>query len=153
MTADVVDPASGEEKRNRYNRIAREANLVSIVLESVNFKTTPSGVNSGLKNFNRSINSDVSEVTFNPESGLCVSKVNWSVLVKEKNKKISSCNATYVVIYDKIVNADQGTVELFVENVARVSTYAYFRALFAQLDWAGLSGSPPLPVFRSNPKV
>ena len=41
-------------------------------------------------------------------------------------------------------------VELFLEHVGRVATYAYFRALYANLDWSATLNSQPRPVLQCH---
>jgi hypothetical protein len=42
-------------------------------------------------------------------------------------------------------------IKMFIDHVGKTATYAYFRALFAQLDWSANLRSPPLPVLSFLP--
>jgi hypothetical protein len=73
--------------------------------------------------------------------------------MKFKTKTVVKCNASYIVSYDGVKECTEEVVGLFIEHVAKVATYAYFRALYAQLDWAATPNSQPLPVLQLQPKI
>lgn len=82
-----------------------------------------------------------------------MANILWEVVFKYKNKNVVKCTASYIVSYDGAKDYSQETIALFLENVGKVATYAYFRALYAHLDWSANLGSQPLPVLQLQPKV
>ncbi len=87
------------------------------------------------------------------EDGTCVANVAWEVHFKYKTRTAVKCTASYLISYEGMKGCTEETVGLFVENVGKTATYAYFRALYAHLDWSANLGSPPLPVIQLQPKV
>jgi hypothetical protein len=85
--------------------------------------------------------------------GICVANVIWDVTIKYKNKTVVKCSASYIVSYDGIKDASDEVIGLFLEHVGKVATYAYFRALYAHLDWSANLNSQPLPVLQLQPKI
>ena len=150
---EMAEISPAEVKRNNYNKFVRKARLVSIVLENLTFKNSPSMHSAPKSEVKRTVSPKTIDSFYSNEKGVCAAKVQWSVHVKQNRKIIASCRAEYVIIYEGVSGFNKDIADLFVDNVASVSSYAYFRGLFAHLDWAAEGRSPPLPVFRSNPKV
>ena len=148
-----IPPENVEKKRNDYNRVVRQARLISIILDNVDFDIKPEAVAADKASIKRNISSDAQLVSFDSEDGSCFAKIVWKVDVHHNRKKIVKCKASYVVMYDNIKECPNEVVNIFVENVARPATYAFFRALYAHLDWSAGLASPPLPVVRYLPKV
>ena len=151
-----VEPLTGEIVENRranYNRLVRETRLAGLILESVNFKIAPEalGVNKAL--LTRSIAPKTKVMSSGTSDGRCVANIIWEVFFKYKKKIVMRCTASYMISYNGIRDCSEETVTLFVEHVGKVATYAYFRSLYAQLDWAAAIGSDPLPIFQLQPKI
>jgi hypothetical protein len=144
---------SVENKRANYNRLVRTAKLASIILENVSFKILPEalGVNKSLLKRNLGVSTKVMSPGLS--DGTCVANITWTVQYKFKSRSIVKCTVSYIISYDGIENCSEETVGIFVENVGKVATYAYLRALYAHLDWSANLGSPPLPIVQFLPKL
>lgn len=156
-TRDVVPAPEAREvvenRRANYNRLVRQARLANLLLESVNFKISPEalGVNKGL--LTRSIAPKTNVLASGVADGHCVANIVWEVTFRFKKRTIMKCTASYLISYEGVKDCSEETVKIFVEHVGKVATYAYFRSLFAQLDWASMTGSEPLPVLQLHPKL
>lgn len=142
-----------QRRRADYNRLVRMARLGGLLLEKVDFKMVPDilGITPSL--LKRSIVPTTYVISSGAEDGTCVASVTWEVVFKFKGKALMRCKASYIISYDGIENVSDETVDIFVDNVARTATYAYFRALFAHLDWSANLGSQPLPIMQLQPKI
>jgi hypothetical protein len=147
------DGQAVENRRANYNRLVRTARLASIILEGVDFKIMPEalGVNRALLSRNIDVTTKVMSPGLN--DGTCVANIMWTVQYKFKKRTIVKCRASYIISYDGIRDCSEETVSVFVENVGKVATYAYLRALYAHLDWSANLGSPPLPIVQFQPKL
>jgi hypothetical protein len=143
---------NGELRRNNYNRIAREARLVSVVLESLDFKIDPEAytTDDGRK---REFDSNLTSFLYDSERGICISSVKWIIKLRSGRSNLMKCSATYNVVYDNIKADSDDVVRIFANSVGRATAYGYFRGLFAHIDWSANLRSPPLPVARFNPQV
>jgi hypothetical protein len=142
-----------ENRRANYNRLVRTARLGSIVLDDVKFKILPEalGVNKSL--LKRHLNVSTKVMSHGITDGTCVGNIVWNIQYKFQKRTIVKCSASYIISYNGIENCSEETVEVFVENVGKVATYAYLRALYAHLDWSANLGSPPLPIVQFLPKL
>ncbi|MGA7455281.1 MAG: hypothetical protein WBW73_29915 [Rhodoplanes sp.] len=149
----TFDGQSVEKKRADYNRLVRTARLGSLILEKVDFKILAEalGVNKSLLKRRLDVNSTV--LSSGLDDGTCVANIVWSIQYRFKGRSIVRCKASYIISYDGIKECSEETVKVFIENVGRVATYAYFRALYAHLDWSAGLGSPPLPIIQFQPKL
>ncbi len=150
---NAADGEVVQRRRADYNRLVRTAKLASLVLEKVDFKVTPGGW--GIKEalLTRSISPATDVISSGIEDGTCVANVVWEVVFKYKTKPVMRCKASYIISYDGIEDVTEETVGVFVDNVGKTATYAYFRALYAHLDWSANLGSQPLPVLQLQPKL
>ena len=156
VLASAPPVPAGQEVENRranYNRLVRTARLASIILDSVNFKILPEalGVNKSL--LKRDLNVSTKLMSSGLTDGTCVGNIVWTVQYKFQRRTIVKCTASYIISYDGIEKCSEETVGIFVENVGKVATYAYLRALYAHLDWSANLGSPPLPIVQFLPKL
>jgi hypothetical protein len=87
------------------------------------------------------------------DSGDCVANIVWTIEIKQKRKRVVKCVASYIVLYGGIKDCPEDMVQMFVDHVGKTATYAYFRALYAHLDWSANLRSPPLPVLHIQPNV
>jgi hypothetical protein len=150
---EVATPPSDspEQRRANYNRAVRTSRLANILLSALEFKvnreiTEPSGGRA-------SYGSEIKKFFFDPEDGVLLSNVEWTVEIKVGRRRYIRCSATYDIVYDGFKDIDEEVARLFAENVARPACYSYFRALYAHLDWSADIGSPPLPVVKFQPRV
>jgi hypothetical protein len=148
--APVLDEAVSEKIR-QYNKAARLAKLSSILLEKVDFRISPDALRADESDLKRELNVETEIIDYSPADGNCAANINWSITVREKRKKVASCKASYVVLYHDIKDFSQDVIQLFIDHVGKTATYAYFRALYAHLDWSANLRSPPLPVMSFNP--
>jgi hypothetical protein len=154
--ASAPPQVSGEvvqKRRADYNRLVRQARLANLLLEKVDFKIVPEvlGITESL--LARSISPTAKILSSGVEDGTCVASIVWEVAFKFKAKNMMKCTASYIISYDGIKDCDEETVGTFIEHVGKTATYAYFRALYAHLDWAATLGSQPLPVLQLQPKL
>jgi len=153
-TAPQVDEAeAAQARRTRYNRLVRQARLLSIVLDKLDFKADPAALTTDKAALKRALNSNVHLVSYDKESGRCIARIQWNIRMRIKRKIVVKCAASYLIFYSSIKDGTDETVAIFIENVAKVATYSYFRALYAHLDWSAELGSAPLPILRAEPKV
>jgi len=156
ISRQVNPPSAGEAVENRranYNRLVREARLANLVLEGLNFKINAEalGVNKAL--LNRTIAPKTKVMSPGTADGTCVANIVWEVTFRFKRRTVMKCMASYIISYEGIKDCSEETATIFVENVGKVATYAYFRALFAQLDWSATLGFEPLPILQLQPKL
>ncbi|MFG1293764.1 hypothetical protein [Xanthobacter versatilis] len=144
---------TAEQRRNKYNRAVREARLVTIDLRGVKFSADPAAPLARGDKTRRGFGSEIVEFQYDPDEKIVFSCIRWKINLKDGRKNIVSCQVDYSVLYDGFSSTEEEIVKLFVEYVARPATYAYFRALYAQLDWSAGLNSPPLPVVQFTPKV
>jgi len=149
-TAPEDDP---QKKRTDYNRLVRTARLANLLLEKVDFKILPDALGIKQSLLTRSLTPTTKVMSYGITDGTCVANVLWEVTFKYKNKNVVRCAASYIVSYDGIKECTEETVGVFLEHVGKVATYAYFRALYAHLDWSANLGSQPLPVLQLQPKL
>lgn len=142
-----------QKRRADYNRLVRQARLASLLLEKVDFKIVPEVL--GLKEslLSRSISPTAKILSSGVVDGTCIANVVWEVTFRFKSKNMMKCTASYIISYDGIQDCTEETVSTFVDHVGKTATYAYFRALYAHLDWAATLGSQPLPVLQLQPKL
>ncbi|MEE8630222.1 MULTISPECIES: hypothetical protein [Methylobacterium] len=145
-----------EERRRKYNKAVRQANLVNILLSRVDFKVNRDvrpPVRGAENSSPPSYGGKLAKFTYFEEEKACFATVVWTVEIKSERRTYAKCVAQYDVIYNGFTEVDNSIIELFAENVARPATYSYFRALFANLDWSSDLRLPPLPVVKFHPKV
>ncbi len=142
-----------QKRRADYNRLVRQARLANLLLEKVDFKIVPEILALKESLLSRNISPSTKMISSGVEDGTCVASVTWEVTFKHKTRNMMKCTASYIISYDGIKDCSEETVSTFVDNVARTATYAYFRALYAHLDWSASLGSQPLPVLQLQPKV
>ncbi len=153
--APVRDASTSDsiaETIKQYNRAVRLAKLTSIVLEKVEFKISPQILSVPRGDLKREINVETEILNYEANAGVCIGNIIWSISIRYKRKRLAKCIASYIALYE-IKDCSKDVVQMFIDNVGKTATYAYFRALFAQLDWAATLGSPPLPLIQFQPKV
>ncbi|HEX7935087.1 MAG TPA: hypothetical protein VF573_18690 [Paraburkholderia sp.] len=153
VVPEVQEGQSVENRRANYNRLVRTARLGSIVLEDVKFKVFPEalGVNKSL--LKRDLGVTTKLMSSGIADGTCVGNIVWTVQYKFQKRTIIKCTASYIISYDGVEDCSEDIVAIFVDNVGKVATYAYLRALYAHLDWSANLGSPPLPIVQFLPKL
>lgn len=156
MTAPTNQVSSNvltaEERRRRYNKVVREARLVTIMLEGVEFNVDRVKFNKA-EDPSLNFKGETSEPVLVPDRGACLVPVQWKVELKDGRKQVAKCNARYVIIYNGFTELEPEIMAIFADGVAKGATYSYFRSLFAQLDWAADLRTPPLPVLKVFPNV
>lgn len=145
-------PDTGEKRRN-YNRLVRQARLLSILLEKIEFKISPDAVGANKALISRDLGAKNTVLANGVSDGTCVANIAWSITLKFRKRTIARCAASYLITYDGMKDCTEDAVALFIENVAKTATYAYFRALYAHLDWSANLGSPPLPIVQFKPEI
>jgi hypothetical protein len=141
------------EKIKQYNKAVRLAKLSSILLEKINFQISPDALRGKQSEYQRELNVKTEILHYDAASGDCIANISWTITMKFKRKRVAKCVANYVVIYSEIKECPEDTVQMFIDHVGKTATYAYFRALYAHLDWSANLGSPPLPVVHFNPTI
>ena len=151
--AKAVEAA--QKRRVDYNRLVRTERLENLVLEKVEFKIASEALGIKESLLTRTLSPTVRIMTYGHDDNTCVANILWDVTIKFKTKAVVKCRASYIVSYegDNVKNSSEEVIGLFLEHVGKVATYAYFRSLYAQLDWAANLHSQPLPVLQLQPKV
>lgn len=151
----AVQPAgdSAEKKRNNYNRLVRQTKLVALLLERVDFKILPEAIGLNKALLTRDLNGKTEVMTPGAEDGTCIANIVWNINMRFKKKIIIKCVASYIVTYEGMRGFSPETVQMFVDTVGKAASYAYFRAMYAHLDWSANLGSPPLPILQFQAKV
>ncbi|WP_342709466.1 hypothetical protein AAFG13_33880 [Bradyrhizobium sp. B124] len=141
----VLDGAVTENIR-QYNKATRLAKLSSIVLEKVDFRVLPAALRVEAAALKRELNVETELLRYDPADGECIATISWDIVLRDKRKKVAWCKASYVVFYYDLKDFSEDIIKRFIDHVGKTATYAYFRALYAQLDWSANLGSRPLPV-------
>lgn len=149
----ALTPEQVQQRRVDYNRLVRSTRLANLVLEKVDFKISPEALGIKTALLSRNIGAVTKVMAYGHDDGTCMANVIWEVVLKYKAKQVVKCNASYIVSYEGVKDCSDEVVELFLEHVGKVATYAYFRALYANLDWAATLNSQPLPVLQLQPKI
>ncbi len=146
-------PSETPEKRQNYNRLVRTARLVSLLLEKIECRVSPEafGMQKGL--LTRDLLAKQRTLVNGAVDGTCIANIVWTTSLKYKKKSVARCVASYIITYEGMKGCNEESIETFIENVAKTATYAYFRALYAHLDWSANLGSAPLPVLQFQPKI
>lgn len=154
----VDSPAVGTDvKPKEYNAVVRDAQLLDVVLNESYFKVEPEYVVS--EESNRSFHykhnmrhhlDSVSILGKGRDGGVVGADVVWDIRAKVGRKIGLKITAAYTVLYTGLQEHSDDAVMLFLERVAPVATYAYFRALVSQYNWAGEVDLPILPVYSSH---
>src|SRR4051812_49917981 len=117
--AEPVDP---QERRRTYNRVVREAQLVTILLSDIRLTV------------NRKVDAERSSAhklgfggkmvafEFNEEEKACLARVEWLVEIKIGRRTLAKCSAVYDVMYEGFETSDAEIVRLFADNVAQPAT-------------------------------
>ena len=148
----MVDGAVND-KIKEYNKATRLAKLVSILLEKIDFKSSPDALREKETDLARELNVKTEILHYDANMGDCIAAITWTIKMKRKRKIVARSAANYVVLYREMKGCSTDTVQMFIDNVGKTATYAYFRALYAHLDWSANLGSPPLPVLHFNPSI
>lgn len=140
-----------EARKDDYNKLVASARLRALILENVDFKITPEALSAEKSVLKRQLVPKTKIMSLGLDDGTCMANVIWEVTFKLKNKNVVRCTASYIISYDGVQDCSADGVTVFLENVGKVATYAYFRALYSQLDWSATLGSDPLPVIQFLP--
>jgi hypothetical protein len=153
--APVVPMLDGavNEKIKQYNKAVRLAKLSSILLEKIGFESTPDALREKQSDLKRELNVKTEILNYNPATGDCAASISWTITMRFKRKRVARCAANYIVLYSEIKECPEDTVQMFIDHVGKTATYAYFRALYAHLDWSANLGSAPLPVVHFQPNI
>src|SRR5207247_155290 len=136
-----------------YNRLVRQAKLLSLLLEKIDFKILPEAVGVSKSLLTRDLKATTNILSSGAVDGTCVANITWTINLRFRKRAIVKCAASYLITYEGMKDSSEELVALFVDSVGRVASYAYFRALYAHLDWSANIGSPPLPVLQFQPKI
>lgn len=127
------------------------ARLRLLILEGVDFKITPEALSADKALWKRQIVPKTKIMSTGLDDDTSMANIIWEVGFKQKNKNVVKCKASYIISYDGVKECSEDGVTVFLENVGKVATYAYFRALYSQLGWSATLGSDPLPVIQFLP--
>jgi hypothetical protein len=140
-----------EARRTDYNKLVANARLLALILEKVDFKIQAGALSADKSELKRRLFPKTKIMSTGLDDGTCVANVIWEVDIKIKNKNVVKCTASYIISYQGVRDCSAEGVTVFPENVGKVATYAYFRALYSQLDWGANLNSEPLPVIQFLP--
>jgi hypothetical protein len=142
-----------DQRRQTYNRVVRLAKLTSILLEKIDFKISPEAYGLQKSLLKRELNVTTDLMSYDSNDGVCIASIQWSIVMKFRKKNVAKCAAHYIIMYEGITGCPEDIVKIFIDHVGKTATYAYFRALYAHLDWSANLGSAPLPVVQFQPKI
>lgn len=151
--SETTADSGAEDKRRQYNRAVREARLVTILLSSFTFKVDRQMKRPPMEEWKAGVDGELKSFDFDIDKKTLLARILWTVEIKVKRRSYVKCVAEYDIVYDGFSMLGDETAMLIAENLARPATYAYFRAMFANADWAADIGAPPLPVIKFHPKV
>lgn len=153
----LVPPSSAEDegavRRQKYNKLARTAQLGNIFLVGVKYDVKPEIFSFDPAELHRIFNHKILNLSSISDDGVCVAQLQWVATVKIGKKNVVRCVADYVLTYSNIHDVDHDILRVYIDAVAAATSYSYFRGLYAQLDWGSGVGSPPLPTMQFFPKV
>lgn len=153
---DDADAIAARQKRiANYNRAVRVAEIATIALSDLKFKVARENTPDPEENvrFKPTYNGKILRIAFDADEGHLIVSVEWTVEIKAGRKAFSKCSAVYDVLYNGLKGFDKEIIDLYAENVARPTSYSYFRSVYATIDWSAGIGSPPLPIIKLHPKV
>lgn len=153
VTTREEKKAENERRLKVYNRIVADANLAKLVLTKVDYQVNHDVAATIDREPALNFKGELEEFDHNKEIGAIMAGVKWTADIRCGRKKYVHFVAKYVVIYDGFSTDETALLERFADNVARPATYSYFRALFANLDWASDIRATPLPVVKFFPKI
>jgi hypothetical protein len=148
---ELVPPEdrSGEKpafSSEAYNKVARSAKLIVVALVNSKFSVDPGFQVEKLSfGFDGSAHSPF----YNSEDGTAGCRWQWCVHARKGRKKVLSLEATYVLLYDEIVECEEVAVFRYLERVGRFATYPYFRAHVSQVSWESSTNLPLLPTIAT----
>lgn len=140
-----------QQRMGEYNKLARTARLLALILEKVDFKIYPEALGADKSELIRHFSPKTEIMSVGLDDGTCVANITWRVTFKLKKKVVVRCAASYIISYAGVRDCSADGVTIFLESVGKIATYSYFRALYAQLDWSANLGSEPLPVIQFLP--
>lgn len=143
-----------------YNAVVKCAQLERIDLNEAHFKVLPEYLidndsrrsfryDHDLKHISHKVDG-VSTKLMSEESGLVAADILWNIRVRVGRRIALRIDTNYTVIYSGMNEVSTDAALLFMEKVAPVATYAYFRAHVSQLNWAADIDLPMLPVYSSH---
>lgn len=139
------------QRQSEYNKLAKQARLLAIILEKLDFKIFPEALSADKSELTRQFSPKTEIMSAGLDDGTCMANVTWQVTFKKKKKVVVRCAASYIISYGNVKECSAEGVTIFLENVGKIATYSYFRALYSQLDWGANLGSEPLPVIQFLP--
>lgn len=146
-------PEDREKNRTNYNRLVRQARLLSLLLDKVIFKIAPEAIGADTTLWSRELIGRRDILSHGDIDDTCIATIAWTVNMKFKRKSVVKCQASYIISYGGMQGFQRENIEMFSEVVAKAATYTYFRALYAHLDWSANLGSSPLPVMQFQARV
>ncbi len=157
----ITHPAVGTAvSADDYNAVVKCAQLRTIVLNESHFKVSPEYLVDEKSNRTFNYGHDLKYISHRVEGvstklmeedfGVVAANISWNIKVRVGRKVALKIDATYTVVYAGMKGSPMEAVMLFMEKVAPVATYAYFRAHVSQLNWAADINMPILPVYNSH---
>lgn len=137
-----------------YNRVVEHAELLDIRLTDFKFGIKPQYYDAidqeadGKLALARAFDHDVVDVGFNPSVGALGGRFIWSLVVKRKQTKLLTVDASFFVAYKDVPDVEQEHAEAYLRKVGRFATYPYFRSLVSQMSWESAAYLPVMPVLK-----
>lgn len=140
------------ERVSHYEEVVDKASLNDVQLLALSFKVQPEFF---ADPESRKLGYEISEnATYHDAvTGIASLFIDMSVTGTVGRKKVLNCKASYMVVYDNLVDCNEDAATAFLHRVGQFACYPYFRSLFASLDWAAGLRLPPLPVHKEPPKA
>ena len=86
------------------------------------------------------------------EDGALFGLIQFEASARLKRQRLIKVTAKYFVSYQVSGGCDQDTADMFLDRVARLAAYPYFRALVGSLLAQSGAQMPPLPIMSFQPR-
>ena len=88
--AALSPPESPEKKRANYNRLVRQAKLVSVLLEKLDFKAHPEAMGVAKSLLARDLVAKTKVMSTGTEDGTCVANIVWNISLRFKRRVLQN---------------------------------------------------------------
>jgi len=135
-----------------YNHVVNRTNLRSIRLLESRFEIKPEALEVDPSEWRKAVEFELGEVIITETGGL-YAVLHFQIICRHGRKRVLHASCRYLAHYKVDGEFSREDGETFMERVARVAVYPYFRSLIASLvAEAGLQ-MPPLPILSLQPRT
>lgn len=150
--ADLPNPLAVDP--GAYNAVVLAATLRDLSFVNSRFRVNllRPAIEEGDQKESIIIDDQIVAVKFTQETGNCAALVKWELNYKApKQRKSVLVEASVVVVYGGLSEADQEVAKIFAGSFARTASYPYFRAYVAQVGSFSRIRMPVLPMMKRQP--